>query len=373
MTDEGGVSALRLTRTLREEVLLSEVPTRREFLAAAMMTALTARGIAARTRQEAGVPFERFETNGVALRCAVEGSGPLVIMVHGFPELWYSWRHQIQPVADAGFRVVAPDVRGYGESDKPESIASYDMTNLTDDLVGLIDACGEDQAILVGHDWGAPSCRNTAALHPNRGAAVVGLSVPFFQRGPMPSLDQWRALYGDGFFYQLYFENEGVAEAAFEADVRTALRKVYYAISGDGEHAPLHSLSALQPVEDMLGMMVDPARFPAWMTEEDLDYYTSAFKRGGFRGPLNRYRAQGLDWERLPQLAHLQVHQPSRFIAGSLDPVRTFVPGVDIYAGAGANCTDFRGSTIIEGKGHWIQQEAPDEVTRLLVGFLATL
>ena len=314
--------------------------------------------------------FQQLETNGISVRAVVEGAGPLVIMVHGFPELWYSWRHQIRPIAQAGFKVVVPDVRGYGESDKPHPIEAYDMISLTNDVVGLIDALGEDQAILFGHDWGAPICWNTAALHPERVAAVAGLSVPFFQRGPQSSIDNWKALYGDGFFYQLYFQEEGVAEAAFEADIRTALRKVYYAISGDGEHAPLHSLSATEPLEDLLATMVDPDPFPAWLTDEDLDYYTEAFASGGFRGPLNRYRAQQRDWELLPQLSELEVQQPSYFIGGALDPVRTFVPGTDLYAAPEANCTDFRGSTIIDGEGHWIQQEAPEEVTRLLLRFL---
>ena len=310
------------------------------------------------------------DSSGVKIHYVHMGKGPVLIMVHGFPELWYSWRHQIRPIAQAGFKVVVPDVRGYGESDKPHPIEAYDMISLTNDVVGLIDALGEDQAILFGHDWGAPICWNTAALHLERVAAVAGLSVPFFQRGPQSSIDNWKALYGDGFFYQLYFQEEGVAEAAFEADIRTALRKVYYAISGDGEHAPLHSLSATEPLEDLLATMVDPDPFPAWLTDEDLDYYTEAFTNGGFRGPLNRYRAQQRDWELLPQLSELEVQQPSYFIGGALDPVRTFVPGTDLYAAPEANCTDFRGSTIIDGEGHWIQQEAPEEVTRLLLRFL---
>lgn len=352
---------------------MSEASTRREFLVAASMAAFAARVTGGQVSPNGAYSFQRFETNGISVRAAVGGTGPLVILVHGFPELWYSWRHQIQPIADAGFRVVAPDVRGYGESDKPDPIEAYDMIALTNDVVGLIDVLGEDQAILVGHDWGAPICWNTAALHPDRVAAVAGLSVPFFPRGDVPSTQQWSALYGEGFFYQLYFQEEGVAEAAFEADVRTALRKIYYTISGDGEHAPLHSLSAPEPVADVLGTMVDPDPFPSWMTEADLDYYTEAFEKGGFRGPLNRYRAQQRDWELLPQLSQLQVHQPSCFIAGSLDPVRTFVPGVDLYAAPGALCTDFRGSTLIEGEGHWIQQEAPDAVNRALLSFLEGL
>ena len=340
---------------------MPQARTRREFLINASIAAV-AMGATTGQASRPSFAFQQFETNGISVRAAVEGSGPLVIMVHGFPELWYSWRHQIQPIVEAGFKVVVPDVRGYGGSEKPHLIGAYDMVSLTNDVVGLIDALGEDTAILVGHDWGAPICWNTAALHPDRIAAVAGLSVPFFPRGDTPPIDQWNALYGNGFFYQLYFQEDGGAEAAFEANVRAALRKLYFAVSGDGADAPLHSMSSAQPIEDFLGVMVDPDPFPAWMTEEDLDYYTAAFQQGGFRGPLNRYRAQRLDWERLPQLSQLQVHQPSCFIAGTLDPVRTFIPGFDMYAAPGAYCTDLRGSTLIEGKGHWIQQEAPAEV-----------
>ena len=348
--------------------------TRREFLRTMSMTAGTV-GVAGawagcRMSPRETFSFQQLQTNGISVRAVVEGTGPLVIMVHGFPELWYSWRHQIRPIAEAGFRVVAPDVRGYGGSDKPHAIDAYDMISLTNDVVGLIDVLGDDQAILIGHDWGAPICWNTAALHPERVAAVAGLSVPFFQRGPQSSIDNWRALYADGFFYQLYFQAEGVAEAAFEADIRTSLRKIYYTISGDGAQAPLHSLSAAEPVDDLLATMVDPDPFPPWLTDADLDYYTEAFTQGGFRGPLNRYRAQQRDWELLPQLSELEIHQPSCFIGGALDPVRTFVPGTDLYAAPGASCTDFRSSTIIEGEGHWIQQEAPEEVNRLLLRFL---
>lgn len=346
--------------------------TRREFLIDASVAAV-ALGATTGQASRPSFAFQEFDTNGISVRAAVEGSGPLVIMVHGFPELWYSWRHQIQPVAQAGFKVVVPDVRGYGGSSKPHAIDAYDMVSLTNDVIGLIDALGEETAILVGHDWGAPICWNTAALHPDRIAAVVGLSVPFFPRGDTPPIDQWNALFGNGFFYQLYFQEEGVAEAAFEADLRTALRKLYFTVSGDGADAPLHSLSSAEPVADFLGTMVDPDPFPGWLTEADLNYYTAAFQQGGLRGPLNRYRAQHLDWERLPQLSQLQIHQPSCFIAGTLDPVRTFIPGFDLYAGAGTACTDFRGATLIDGKGHWIQQEAPDEVNRALLSFLGTL
>jgi pimeloyl-ACP methyl ester carboxylesterase len=312
---------------------------------------------------------ERIEANGVELRVAVEGEGPLVILVHGWPELWYSWRHQMGPLAAAGYRVVAPDVRGYGESDKPHAVESYDMRSLTGDVVGLIDAFGEDDAVLIGHDWGAPICWHTALLHPERVRAVAGLSVPFLPRRPVSPIDLYRQLYAGRFFYQLYFQEEGRAEAELEADVRTSLRKIYYAVSGDSDGG---LGGADKPASaGILDGMVDPEVFPAWLSDDDLDYYTEAFERGGFRGPLNRYRCQQRDWEDLAELTGARVGQPSFFVAGSRDPVRDFVPGMDLYAEPGAYCDDFRGKLIIEGKGHWIQQEAPSAVTEALLGFLA--
>jgi len=317
--------------------------------------------------------LQQFQTNGISVRAAVEGTGPLVVMVHGWPELWYSWRHQIRAVADAGFRVVAPDVRGYGGSDKPHPVDAYDMIELTSDVVGLIDALGEERAILVGHDWGAHICWNTAVLHPNRVSAVAGLSVPYRPRGEISSIELWSRLYEGRFFYQLYFQEEGVAEAELEADVRTALRKIYYLISGDSTPAEKQALASKLPEDNLLGGMPDPNSFPAWLTDEDLDYFVAAFTQSGFRGPLNRYRAQQRDWELLPQLSDATVDQPSCLIAGALDVVRTFVPGVDMYENPGAYCTDFRGATIIDDEGHWIQQEAPEQVNRALLEFLADI
>lgn len=314
-----------------------------------------------------------FTTNGIRIRAAVEGTGPVVIMVHGFPELWYSWRHQIRAVAEAGFRVVAPDVRGYGGSDKPDPIAAYDMVEMTSDVIGLIDALGEDTAILVGHDWGAPIVWNTAYLHPDRIAAVAGLSVPPGRRGQVPNLELWRQVYSGQFFYQLYFQPEGVAEAELEADVRSSLARIYYFASGDVPAEDLVRVAAKGPDAAFLDGMSLPQVLPDWLSEADLDYFTAAFRASGFRGPLNRYRAQDRDWELLPELAELTIGQPSCFIAGARDVVRSFLPGVDLYANPGALCSDFRGATIIEGEGHFVQQEAPEAVNRALLDFLAGL
>lgn len=315
--------------------------------------------------------LQHFETNGIEVRAAVAGSGPLVILVHGWPELWYSWRHQIGPLAEAGYRVVAPDVRGYGGSDKPHAVEAYTMKSLTADVVGLIDALGEDQAILIGHDWGAPICWNTAALYPERVSAVAGLSVPYRKRGPLPTIEMWRNLYKDRFFYQLYFQQEGVAEAELEADVRGALRKIYYSLSGDASSDALWRDK--DPAATLLDGLPDPDPFPAWLGEDDIGYFTTAFEQGGFRGPLNRYRCQGLDWEELPQLSDLTVDQPSLFVAGTRDLVRYIVPGMDLYESADIDCTNFRGKVLIEGVGHWVQQEAPSQVNEALLDFLRRL
>lgn len=310
-----------------------------------------------------------IETNGITLRAAVAGEGPLVILVHGWPELWYSWRHQIKPLAEAGFRVVAPDVRGYGGSDKPHPVEAYDMATIMADVTGLIDAFGEDQAILVGHDWGAPIVWNTAALHPDRVKAVAGLSVPYRKRSPISQIEIWRKFYKDKFFYQLYFQEEGIAEAELEADVGQSLRKIYFSASGDAA-ANFVGGPERPPQSTMLGPLIDPDPFPAWQTADDLAYFTKNFEASGFRGPLNRYRNQQRDFDMLPEMGAVPIEQPSCFIAGSNDVVRKFVPNVDPYADVGSHCPDLRFSEIIEGPGHWVQQEAPGEVTKALLRFL---
>ena len=312
--------------------------------------------------------FELLPVNGIRLRCVVEGDGPLAILVHGWPESWYSWRHQIGPLRDAGFRVAVPDVRGYGGSDKPEAVEAYDMQSMIGDVLGLIDHFGERQAILIGHDWGAPIVWNTTALHPDRVRAVAALSVPYSPRGKISSTALWRQLYLDRFFYQLYFQTPGLAEAEFEADIRTALRKIYYAGSGD---APKGMFRKDKPANArMLDDLPDPGVLPAWLTEEDLDYYVAQFEQSGFRGPLNRYRNQDRDWERLTALNGARINRPACFIAGSRDKVLRFVPNVDLVENMKRWIDDLRVCEIIDGAGHWIQQERPAEVNALLLGFL---
>jgi pimeloyl-ACP methyl ester carboxylesterase len=315
--------------------------------------------------------FQTIRTNGVNLRCVVEGDGPLVIMVHGWPESWYSWRHQIGPVRDSRHRVVVPDVRGYGGSDAPEAVEAYDMQNMVGDVLGLIDHFGEKQAILFGHDWGAPIVWSTAALHPDRVRAVAALSVPYSPRGKISSIALWRQIYAGRFFYQIYFQEPGLAEAEFEADIRTALRKIYFSGSGDAPKGMFRADKS--PAARMLDDLPDPPILPAWLTEEDLDYYVSQFKKSGFRGPLNRYRNQQRDWEHLTALNGARITRPACFIAGSRDGVLRFVPNVDLVENMKRWMDDLRVCEIIDGAGHWIQQERPERVTTLLLEFLESL
>jgi pimeloyl-ACP methyl ester carboxylesterase len=315
--------------------------------------------------------FITVRNGATELNVAVSGTGPLIVCVHGFPELWYSWRHQMAHFASRGFRVAALDVRGYGRSSKPMDIAAYTLRQLASDVVAVIDHFGSEPAILFGHDWGAPIVWHAALLHPDRIRAVAGLSVPYRPRGPVSFIDAVRSIYKGKFFYQIYFQQEGVAEAELEADVARGLRMTYFALSGE---APLNSWLAPKPPEaKVLDGLIDPQPFPGWMSEHDLAVYADAFTAGGFRGPLNRYRAQDLDFVDLAELSGRGITQPAAFIAGERDPVRVFIPGMDLYADPGIACADFRGSTILPGIGHWVQQEAPEETNAALEAFVRGL
>jgi epoxide hydrolase A/B len=317
------------------------------------------------------VNFIRVQNGPIDLNVAVAGGGPLILCVHGFPELWYSWRHQIAYFSQQGYTVAALDVRGYGRSSKPHAIASYSIRNLASDVAAAIDQLGNGTAILFGHDWGAPIVWNTALIYPSKVKAVAGLSVPYIPRGPVPFIEMAKAMYKDRFFYQLYFQKEDAAEAEIEADIFASLRKIYFAISGA---APLNKWIEDKPADaKLLDGMIDPQPFPDWMSKKDLQVYFEAFRAGGFRGPLNRYRAQNIDFEEMAPFAGKPVTQPSYFVAGERDAVRSFVPGIDLYANPGSACTDFRGSVILPGIGHWVQQEAPAETNAALQGFLKVL
>lgn len=317
--------------------------------------------------------FTTVRNGEIELNVAVEGDGPLILCVHGWPELWYSWRHQLAHFSSLGFKTAALDVRGYGDSSRPHAIDAYSMRNIASDVAAVIDALGGGQAILFGHDWGAPIVWNTTLIYPEKVRGVAGLSVPYMPRGDQSFLKLAEAIYAGKFFYQLYFQQEGVAEAEFERDVRDSLRRIYYSASGDFRAESAGAFMAKAPGAGFLDGLPDPEPFPAWMSAEDLAVFTAAFQKSGFRGPLNRYRAQHIDFEELAEFKGAKITLPACFIAGERDPVRRFVPGIDLYERAGDHLADFRGSTIIPEVGHWVQQEAPEETNRALETFVRAL
>jgi pimeloyl-ACP methyl ester carboxylesterase len=323
-------------------------------------------------------PMTTFRTidlsGGRAIRAAVEGQGPLVLMVHGFPESWFSWRHQLGPIAAAGFTACAIDVRGYGGSFKPHAVSAYAMEAMVGDVADLAEALAPgEKAVLIGHDWGAPIVWNTALVRPDRVRAVAGLSVPYLgvpKRSFRAFFDEVFTQRGK-FFYQAYFQAEGVAEAELEADVRASLRKFYYAISGD---APDGTWPNDKTVDNtLLDGLVDPDPFPAWLTPADLDYYVGEFEGSGFRGPLNRYRNHDADFAWLSQFEGRKIEQPALFIGGERDLVLSMLGRGDLTAMMKAEVPNLASADILPGCGHWTQQERPAEVNLRLLAWLKSL
>jgi len=318
--------------------------------------------------------FRTIDVGGVRLRAAVEGRGPLVIMVHGFPESWFSWRHQIEPIADLGFTACAIDVRGYGGSDKPPAVADYDMEHMIADVTGVADALSPHApAILLGHDWGAPIVWNSALVRPDRFRAVAALSVPYMGPPTRPFSEIFDELFTkkNRFFYQAYFQKEGVAEAEAERDVRTFLRKFYYAISGD---APVGSWPSDKTADaNLLDGLIDPDPFPAWLTPADLDYYVGEFRQSGLRGPINRYRNHERDFAYLQKFKDRKIEQPAFFISGTRDLAFNMLGGADPIEIMRRFVPNLQGAHVLEGCGHWTQQERPDEVNALLLPWLKAL
>ena len=316
--------------------------------------------------------FCLIDTGDVSLRCAIEGSGPLAIMVHGFPESWYSWRHQLGPVAAAGFTACAIDVRGYGGSDKPQPVSAYSLKAIAGDLIGLADALSPDApVILIGHDWGAPIVWNTAFTNPDRIRAVAGMSVPFAGAPLRPFTEIFREHFTSQgrFFYQEFFQEPGVAEAEAEADPRDFVARMMYSISGD---APVGDYWSKPLGATFLEGLPDPQPVP-WLTSADLDYYEAEFKASGFRGPLNRYRNHELDYEWLKAWQGKQLEQPCLFIGGTRDPATTLFGAVaDPVAMMRMFAPRVEGH-VLDGVGHWTQQERPAEVNALLVDWLRRL
>ena len=319
-------------------------------------------------------PTQRIvESNGIRLNIAEQGNGPLVLLCHGFPESWYSWRHQLDALAAAGFRAVAPDMRGYGQTGQPAAIDQYTLFHLVGDMVGVLDALSAPQAVVVGHDWGAPVAWHCALLRPDRFRAVAGLSVPFAPRGskrPTSAMPQTES----ALFYQLYFQTPGMAEAEFERDPRDTMRRFLYSGSGD---APRRSDNTLG--DDAPGMVpkaggfltrtIDPSTLPTWLTEADIDVFAAEFVRSGFRGGLNWYRNIDRNWELLAPFAGAKVTAPALYIAGDQDLV-VKCPRMDqLIANLRLFIPNLTKTIMLPGCGG-TQQERAHEVNAALIAFL---
>jgi pimeloyl-ACP methyl ester carboxylesterase len=292
----------------------------------------------------------RVRLDGIELHIVEEGTGPLVVLCHGFPELAFSWRHQIPALARAGYHVVAPDMRGFGKSSRPVEVEAYAVEALCGDMTALLDACGEDSAIFVGHDWGASLVWSLAVLAPARVRAVAGLSVPFVPRAPAAPIPIMRRHLGED-FYIVWFQQPGPADAALARDVRRTLttsRQWTASWASEADSAP---------------------KLAPWLSEAELAVYVEAFERTGFTGGLNWYRNIDRNWELTESVADRHVVQPAFFLTGELDPVRGFMPAAAMEGWV----DDLRADIVVPGAGHWVQQQAPEAVNAALLEFLMSV
>jgi len=312
------------------------------------------------------------ETNGIRMHIAENGKGVLVILCHGFPELWYTWRHQLVALGEAGFHGVAPDQRGYGQTDRPEPMEAYHILNLVGDMVGLVKALGEEKAFIVGHDWGANVAWHCALLRPDLFRAVVALSVPFLPRlrGKIPPTEIMKKMSGEKVFYQVYFQEPGRAEADMEANVRKTMRMTLYSLSGNAPPEKRWHFM-LNKSEKAPGTSSMPEALPSWLMEKDVDYFVSEFQRTGFRGGLNWYRNIDRNWELTSFLEGTKIYLPALFVAGEVDPViKMYQKAFDNLE---KNVLQLKGKILISGVGHWVNQENPVGINKLILEFLKSL
>lgn len=313
-----------------------------------------------------------IETNGIRMHIAEAGQGPLVLLLHGFPELWYSWRHQLIALAEAGYHVVAPDQRGYGQTDRPAQIDEYTQLHLVGDIIGLLDILDEKQAVIVGHDWGALIAWNIALLRPDRTRGVAGFSVPYIPRGPVSFLTTMRSMLGEG-FYMAYFQRPDVVEAELERNVHTTLRSLLYSGSGDAPIDKVTPMWVIPEGEGFLDLLLDPETLPAWLTEQDIDYYTSELERTGFRSLLNWYRTLDKSWELMAAWTGVPLLSPALYIVGERDQFVNYPGSKELIASLPGFIPQLKETLMLSGCGHYLQQERPKEVNEALLKFLQDL
>ena len=311
---------------------------------------------------------QRVQANGVTLSVEMEGSGPLVVLMHGWPELGLSWRNQVPALAARGWRVAVPDMRGYGGSDKPWDVGAYTLDTLADDMQALAHALGAQRWVAVGHDWGAPVAWRCALRFPEQVAAVFGMSVPHAKPSRTPFFDIIEARFPDRFFYMRYFQQEGVAEAELAGSDRpAALRSIYYRARGRG-CAARAARSVPRDARLLDSFSPAPPGPLGFMTDADLAAYAAAFQAGGWRGPLNWYRNFDRNAADARAYGDAVIGQPAGFLAGEYEAVLYMLPGQ--LENMRAHCADLRMERRPAGAGHWIQQERPEETNAVLLEFL---
>jgi pimeloyl-ACP methyl ester carboxylesterase len=309
------------------------------------------------------------KTNGIRMHVVEAGEGFPVVMCHGFPEIWYSWRHQLRALADAGFRAIAPDQRGYGDTDCPAPVEAYSQKQIVADVIGMLDALGIRKAVIVGHDWGGMTSWNAAAWHPERIERAIGVNTPFIPRSPVKPTDAMRAMAAGNFHYILYFQEPGVAEKELEKDVRRSLR-AFYQDPGriDPAEARKTPPGVFGPKGGGLLDRFRDAPHGRFLSAEDFEVFAKAFEKTGFRGGLNWYRNIDRNWEESANLPQ-RAEQPALMITAELDVVLR----PEMAEGMTAWVPNLRKTVLIKGSGHWTQQEKPDEVNRAMLEFLADL
>lgn len=312
------------------------------------------------------------ETNGIRMHIAEAGQGPLVLLLHGFPELWYSWRHQLTALAQAGYHVVAPDQRGYGQTDCPEEVDQYTQLHLVGDVIGLLDVLGEKQAVIVGHDWGAIIGWNVALMRPDRIRGVIGLGVPYIPRGPVSFLTAMCSMLGER-FYMGYFQQPGIAEAELERDVCTTFRMLLYSNSGDAPEDKVAPVWVVPEGKGFLDLMLYPETLPAWLSEQDIDFYTSEFERTGFSGALKWYRTLEKSWELMAAWTGAPLLTSALYILGERDTFVKSPGGQQMVASLPSFMPHLKETLFLPECGHYVPQERPAEVNAVLIEFLKDL
>ncbi|MFG3705463.1 alpha/beta fold hydrolase [Micromonospora sp. NPDC047670] len=314
------------------------------------------------------VAHRYVQAGAIRMHIAEAGSGPLVILLHGFPESWYSWRHQLVALAAAGYHAVAPDQRGYGRTDRPDAVEDYTILHTVGDVIGLIDALGEEQAVVAGHDWGAGVAWHSALMRPDRIRAVIGLGAP---QGPRPTtspLATMRENAGEN-FYIAYLQRPGVADQELQRDPRTTIRRALYGASGEGY--PWHPV--VPEGGGLLDTWSEPEQLPGWLSEEDLDIYAAEFERTGFTSALNWFRNLDRNWALTAPWHNAAVQPPALYLTGDRDTASALPGGKELIAGTSTVVPNLRKAIVLPGCGHWTQQERPAEVNEALISFLRSL